>query len=329
MEEMPTAATAITTSTGNTSSSLLGKLRPRSQTATVCVPATAAAGGGGGGAAGAADTIVTLGATTDQTAVHLNKFQAAATLTGSADNLKHTAAITHFQKAQLERQQTGLESNTRKQGSGAAAEAVVAAHAAALQHMLAVPSTQPLTVQLLCEVHAILCKGNPAAKPGKLRKIKVKAGPQTFCSPAEVEQRLGECLATANMLLLASQSSSIGNQTSSTSHASSCEVGGAARAASGNVGTAMDADIINAANGAGNGAGGGKRARKCKKAAPVTSLPAAVDPAGDTIKTTLAPTTSAATFSYVYTWPPELLCSVIVLGTSLEEQVPTRACVRG
>ena len=138
-------------------------------------------------------------------AAYLEKTKAAAMLTSEDDNLKHTSAIAAFQKAQQERQKTGLESNIRKQGSGTAVEALVTAHEQALRRILSEPVGGPLTAKLLCETHAILCKHDPAAQPGKLRDVTVRVGPSRFCAPAQVKERLDAYLAAANRLLASSE----------------------------------------------------------------------------------------------------------------------------
>ena len=277
----------------------------------------------------------TLAGISRGTAERLHAFNAAVTVTGASDDLKYAAAIKAFQKAQVERQRTGLESNVKKQGTGAAAGAVVAAHERALQHMLAAPRDQPLTSRLLCEVHAILCKDDAAAQPGQLRKISVKCGTQTFCPPGEVRQRLEETLAAANRLLLSSTAAPNTPTTATMATAAASAAvrdndNDAARSGSGNSGTsgtsgaggvgggaaAATGETVRATDTPGEAEG---KAAKVKLESMVTdsrSLAAThaitTTTAATTIPTTTA--TSPTTLAYVAGWPPELLGAVIVLG---------------
>jgi hypothetical protein len=114
----------------------------------------------------------------------------------------HATAVAKFAAAQLDRQRTSLETNTRKQASAAEVTALTAAHSEALRQMLTL-GEQQLTVLTLCRVHAAICEGDAAALPGRLRQTTVRAGSRTCCAPNEVPGRLELCLKVINELVSA------------------------------------------------------------------------------------------------------------------------------
>lgn len=109
-----------------------------------------------------------------------DEFRAAQTLFRAAgqaadrDASKHMAAAERFHASQLERQRAGLETNTRKQHQKDVAQLVVSAHDKALMDLLACDGR--LTVDRLRKVHALLCEGQNAKEPGRLRSVTVKVG---------------------------------------------------------------------------------------------------------------------------------------------------------
>ena len=127
----------------------------------------------------------------------VREFNAAKTLNAENDVTKHMKAAKQFAASQLERQRAGLETNTRKQPNTDVVATVVSAHEEALKKML---SYTDLTVDNLCQVHAILCAGQGLEEIGKLRSVNVKAGIHKFCEPALVLERLKACVGTANRL---------------------------------------------------------------------------------------------------------------------------------
>jgi len=117
-----------------------------------------------------------------------------------SDDSHYLAAAAQFQAAQLERQRSGLESNTRKQTSAAVAAVVVAAHDRALKTMLSFSGK--LTIEKLCEIHGILSAGQAGLKDvGKLRNVSVRVGNKNCCLPSLVRPKLVLLCESANRMI--------------------------------------------------------------------------------------------------------------------------------
>jgi len=127
-----------------------------------------------------------------------------------SDDSHYLAAAAQFQAAQLERQRSGLESNTRKQTSAAVAAVVVAAHDRALKTMLSFSGE--LTIEKLCEIHGILSAGQAGLKDvGKLRNVTVRVGNKNCCLPSLVRPKLVLLCESANRMIATHSSGVSGN----------------------------------------------------------------------------------------------------------------------
>ena len=117
-----------------------------------------------------------------------------------ADSLGYHTSLTRFKAAQSKRHLASLQSNTRKVGPDVA-DCIVEDHAQAVATAACKPLAELLTVGGLCEIHAVLCRSQPAAEPGRLRTVGVLAGGRSNCSAGVVRSRLVECLHAARGLV--------------------------------------------------------------------------------------------------------------------------------
>ena len=103
----------------------------------------------------------------------------------------YLSALREFNTSQMDRQNAGLTSNVGR-ADAASAELIKKQHRAALQAALdhAENTKEPLTIDLLCQWHKLLCGAGVHKEAGKLRKKSVKAGRKTFAKPEKVQEEL-------------------------------------------------------------------------------------------------------------------------------------------
>jgi fido (protein-threonine AMPylation protein) len=111
-------------------------------------------------------------------------------LGGGNENIteSYLVAMKDFEVAQMCRQKASLTSNAGKESAEGAA-LIVEQYTKALEHALSCPVNDHLSVGLLCEWHAILCKGTHK-DAGKLRRKKNYVGSTRFRPPELVKQDL-------------------------------------------------------------------------------------------------------------------------------------------
>ena len=102
-----------------------------------------------------------------------------------------------FATAQLDRQSTGLRSNTAK-GSAAHADTVAAQHREALELALHastdIAGDLHMGTGLILQLHATVCGGNLLNTAGALRKVGVRTGKQHYCPAALVPDEFEKCV---------------------------------------------------------------------------------------------------------------------------------------
>ena len=103
----------------------------------------------------------------------------------------YLSALREFNTSQMDRQNAGLTSNVGR-ADAVSAELIKKQHRAALQAALdhAENTKEPLTIDLLCEWHKLLCGAGVHKEAGKLRKKSVRAGRKTFAKPERVREEL-------------------------------------------------------------------------------------------------------------------------------------------
>ena len=103
----------------------------------------------------------------------------------------YLSALREFNTSQLDRQNAGLTSNVGR-ADAASAELIKKQHRAALQAALdhAENTKEPLTIDLLCEWHKLLCGAGVHKEAGMLRNKSVRAGRKTFTKPEKVREEL-------------------------------------------------------------------------------------------------------------------------------------------
>jgi len=103
----------------------------------------------------------------------------------------YLSALREFNTSQMDRQNAGLTSNVGR-ADAVSAELIKKQHRAALQAALdhAENTKEPLTSDLLCEWHKLLCGAGVHKEAGKLRKKSVRAGRKTFAKPERVREEL-------------------------------------------------------------------------------------------------------------------------------------------
>ena len=103
----------------------------------------------------------------------------------------YLSALREFNTSQLDRQNAGLTSNVGR-ADATSAELIKKQHRAALQAALdhAENTKEPLTIDLLCQWHKLLCGAGVHKEAGKLRKKSVRAGRKTFAKPERVREEL-------------------------------------------------------------------------------------------------------------------------------------------
>ena len=113
----------------------------------------------------------------------------------------YMSALREFRTSQLDRQNAGLTSNVGR-ADAAQASLLKQRHRSALDAALlhAEKTREPLSLDLLCRWHAVLCGGGLHSEAGRLRKKSVRAGRTTFTPPAQVRTELEKVIACLNKL---------------------------------------------------------------------------------------------------------------------------------
>lgn len=106
----------------------------------------------------------------------------------SKEVANHRTAVAEFDSAQMNRQNATLTSNAGWE-SAEVAEKVVEQHKKALEFALHMDSTL-MTVDKLCQCHAILCGNGLLNNAGTLRKTKVRVGDTSFQAPDGIQRDL-------------------------------------------------------------------------------------------------------------------------------------------
>jgi len=111
------------------------------------------------------------------------------------------AAADAFAEMQLARQGAGLTSNTRKQETAESASLVIQNHDKALKAAMSDSLARvPLTLEVLCQIHAILCSDGLCDVAGAVRKTGVNVGNRQCLPPDRVEAEIRLALESVEQL---------------------------------------------------------------------------------------------------------------------------------